>query len=212
MHSEQPIERAGEAPAGPPHWLGQMLKTALFALILFLLARLVILPYEVEGQSMTPSLVNHERVLVNRAVFSHFNPSSVLGWVPGVHVDDDEWYLFHEPERGDVLVLNPPQFSETPYIKRTIAVAGDTVDIRDGAVYVNGERLDEPYLHGLKTACDDQTYCENYVVPEGTVYVLGDNRPESFDSRSFGPVPLDNIIGKAWFSNWPLDRLGLISH
>ena len=183
MTDEQPNFEIEERTSHRAVWASQLFKTALFALILFLLARLVILPYEVEGRSMTPNLVNHERVLVNRAVYSHFDAAAWLGWVPGVDVENTDWYPFHSPAQGDVIVLNPPQFSETPYIKRTIALAGDTVDIRDGAVYVNGERLDEPYLDGLSTTCDDETWCHDFVVPEGTVYVLGDNRGESFDSR-----------------------------
>ena len=192
--------------------LGQLLKTLLFALILFLLARLVILPYEVEGRSMTPNLVNNERVLVNRAVYSHVDPATWLDWIPGISVSESSWYPFHEPQRGDVIVLNPPTFSKTPYIKRTIGIAGDVIDVHDGSVFVNGVRLNEPYLHDIETTCESEEYCHDFIVPEGMIYVMGDNREESFDSRSFGPVPLDNIIGKAWFSNWPLDRIGVISH
>jgi signal peptidase I len=198
-------------PGGTHTVLAQLMKTALFALILFLLARLVLLPYEVDGRSMSPNLVDSERVLVNRAVYSHFDIGRWLGWVPGVNQSDHAWYLFHAPERGDVLVLNPPLYSAEPYIKRVVATAGERVNIQGGSVYVNDQRLTEPYITGLITECDSDRYCDEFTVPAGTVYVLGDNRDQSYDSRSFGPVPLENVIGKAWFSNWPIDRLGPIT-
>jgi signal peptidase I len=190
----------------------ELFKTVMMALIIFLTARLFVLPYQVDGRSMAPNLENRDRVLVNRAVYMHLNLDLLVGWIPGVDTDDTDYYPFHSPERGDIVVLHPPESSPEPYIKRTIAVAGDTVDIHDGLVFVNGEQLVEPYIQGAVTECDRSTYCDGYVVPPGTIYVLGDNRQHSYDSRSFGPVPLDNVIGKAWFSNWPADRIGLLPH
>lgn len=189
----------------------EIFRTLLFALIIFMAARLLILPYQVDGQSMAPNLANHERVLVNRAVYMHLDLDRLIGWIPGLGgVTDEPYYPFHAPEPGDIVVVNPPQFSTAPYIKRTIAIAGDIVDIRAGRVFVNGVALDEPYLGGMATNCYSPDYCEGYLVPEGAIYVLGDNRPDSFDSRSFGAVPLDNVIGQAWFSNWPAEEFGPI--
>lgn len=191
--------------------LGEIFRTLLFALIVFLSARLLVLPYQVDGRSMAPNLQDRERVLVNRAVYIHLNLDSLVGWIPGLGgVADDSYYPFHSPQPGDIVVLNPPQYSTEPYIKRTIATAGDVVDIRDGKVFVNGVELDEPYVDGVDTYCYSSEFCTGYVVPLDTIYVLGDNRPDSFDSRSFGAVPLDNIIGKAWFSNWPAETFGPI--
>lgn len=203
-------------PRGRPAFLqglGDLLKTGLLALVVFFGARLVILPYQVDGRSMTPNLQDEERVLVNRAVYMRVDLDRLVGWVPGVDLEPgDLRYPFHGPERGDVVVLNPPEHSDEPYIKRVIAVAGDEISFRGGYVYIDGERLDESYLDGPITDCDGADYCEGYVVPEGHVFVLGDNRGGSLDSRAFGPVPLDHIIGKAWFVNWPLDKVGPIPH
>ena len=185
-----------------------ILKTGLFALIIFLTARLLIIPYQVDGKSMAPSLEDTDRVLVNRAVYMHFDLARFLNWIPGVDTTESAFYPFHSPDRGDILVLNPPSESDEPFIKRAIALAGDTVEIQDGLVFINGQRLDEPYLDGAVTNCEGPEYCDRFVVPDGFVYVLGDNRQHSFDSRSFGPVPLENVIGKAWFANWPSDRFG----
>jgi signal peptidase I len=199
------------APGGGRSVLvGQILKTGLFALILFLLARLIVLPYEVDGRSMSPNLIDTERVLVNRAVYTHFDLKRWSDWIPFSASSEEDWYPFHGPEPGDVLVLNPPTISDEPFIKRVVAVAGDTISIHDGYVYVNGKHQTEPYIRGPITECESELYCTDFVVPPGTVFVLGDNRQDSFDSRSFGPVPLGNVIGRAWFTNWPLNRIGRI--
>lgn len=191
--------------------VGEILQTLLFALIVFLSARLLILPYEVDGRSMAPNLEDSERVLVNRAIYMHLDLDRLLGWVPGLDdVTEEPYYPFHSPDPGDIVVLNPPQYSNEPYIKRTLATAGDIVDVRDGQVFVNGIALDEPYVNGAITDCHAATYCEDYVVPPDSIYVMGDNRSDSLDSRSFGAVPLDNVIGQAWFSNWPADKFGPI--
>ena len=90
-------------------------------------------------------------------------------------------------------------------VKRVVGLPGETVEMRDGRVYVDGELLEEPYLTGF----DDSTVAPE-VVPEGHYYVLGDNRAVSFDSRSLGPISQSQIIGKAWISYWPLDRLNVL--
>jgi signal peptidase I len=187
-----------------------VINTFMLALVIFLTARLLVLPYQVDGRSMAPNLEDRDRVLVNRAVYMHLDLAKFLDWIPGVDTSDTAFYPFHSAERGDIVVLNPPQYSPEPFIKRTIGVAGDVIDIKDGFVYVNGWQLDEPYIDGAVTDCGRSLYCARFVVPDGTIFVLGDNRQHSFDSRSFGPVPLDNVIGKAWFANWPADRIGFI--
>ena len=159
---------------------------------------------------MDPSLHPGERLLVNRPVYLPFDLTRLLNLLPG---DDrsGEWvaYPFHAPERGDIVVFHPPSTTGKPYIKRVIGLPGDRISFEDGYVTVNGERLVEPYLRGAITDCERGDHCR-LMVPEGTVYVLGDNRDNSSDSRLFGPVAVDEIIGKAWFTNWPLDDFGFI--
>lgn len=115
-------------------------------------------------------------------------------------------HRFQSAHYGDVVVFTPPVQSDKPYIKRVIGLPGDTIDIRDGAVYRDGVRLDEPYIDGAETACFHAPNC-SLTIPEGMIYVLGDNRPNSSDSRVFGPVPRDNILGEVLFSFWPLDDI-----
>lgn len=206
----QPQEAPGSTPSRRKTLLAELINTFMLALVIFLTARLLVLPYQVDGRSMAPNLEDHDRVLVNRAVYMHLDLARLLGWIPGVDASDTDYYPFHSPERGDIVVLNPPQYSPEPFIKRTIGVAGDVIDIKGGFVFVNGRQLDEPYIDGAITDCGRSMYCHGFVVPEGMIFVLGDNRQHSMDSRSFGPVPLENVIGKAWFANWPADRIGVI--
>jgi len=192
--------------------VSEFVRTIALAALVFLGARMFVLPYEVEGASMTPNLHNRERVLVNRSVYYHFNLNSWLNKIPGVQMDGEHvLYPFHSPERGDIVVLHPPVKNSTqPYIKRVIGLAGETVSFKDGWVYINGTRLDESYINGPITDCDTGPNCHDGTVPTGYVFVLGDNRENSADSRSFGFVKIDEIIGKAWFANWPMDRIGIL--
>ena len=141
-------------------------------------------------------------------------------WLPFLDSEGREvLYPFHPPRRGEVIVFHfcdvhcdtedasqesaGPQIPSRDFVKRIIAVPGDTVEIRRGKVYVNDELLEEPYIVDSSRASDDGTWrmtAEEY-------FVLGDNRPSSNDSRRFGPVPLNNILGKAWITYWPFPQL-----
>jgi len=112
-------------------------------------------------------------------------------------------YIFHQPERGDVIIFQPSN-SGADYIKRIIALPGDTVEIKGGAVYINGSKLDEPYIK------DPPNYTfHQKTIPENEYFVLGDNRNNSNDSHTGWTVPDENIIGKAWLSIWPPSEWGL---
>lgn len=100
------------------------------------------------------------------------------------------------------------EFNKTSYIKRVIGVAGDHVKIEGGNVYINGEKLDEPYLReGIQT---EQKVFSDIVVPENCVFVMGDNRPQSMDSRSFGCIPVEKVESKVWIRFWPLNKFGKV--
>lgn len=163
------------------NWL-PTIRFILLCFALWLGLRVVAPSYAIEGESMWPSFHDGGRVILNGA------------------------YRFQSAHYGDVVVFNPPFESDKPYIKRVIGMAGDTIDIHDGAVYRNGVRLDEPYIHGAETTCYHEPHCA-LTVPDGMLYVLGDNRPNSSDSRVFGPVPRHNVLGEVLFSFWPLDDI-----
>lgn len=190
--------------------LREILETALIAILIFVGVRTLVLNFRVDGSSMLPSLVNGEMLLVNRNSYDSYDLYSLVDWIPGVnHADAKEFTPFAGPHRGDVIVFNPPVTSDKPYIKRVIGLPGDTVEIKDGGVWINGIKLDETYLHGDTTECEPRA-CDPVVVPEGSIFVLGDNRAHSSDSRYFGTVEISEIVGKAWITYWPIGHIGSV--
>lgn len=160
--------------------LREWLETVVVALLVALVIRgFVVQVYLVEGESMEPTLHTQERLLVNKFL-----------------------YWFRGPAPGEIVVLRDPTQGRE-LIKRVVAVAGETVEVRSGVVYVDGKPLDEPYKNTLYTQYPDTPAVE---VPEGSIYVMGDNRGRSYDSRMIGPVEIDLVDGKAFFLFWPLDR------
>ena len=158
-------------------FIREALTTILLALVIFLGLQATIQSSIVLGSSMEPNFETGQRLIVNRVV-----------------------NRFGEIKRGDVVILRPPSNSSVDYIKRVIALSGETVEIKDGLAYIDGKTLSEPYIF------DPPRYTMKPVeVPEGYCFVLGDNRNSSNDSHIWGPLPLDNIEGKVWLSIWPPD-------
>ena len=190
----------------------EIMELLLIVLIVFGGTRLFLLPYQVDGASMTPYLANGEHLFVNRTAYAHIDLNDIINVLPGEdRASTNEFYPFSQPQRGDVIVLTPPVVSNDPYVKRVIGLPGETVSFYDGLVFIDGEPLTESYIEGAITTCRHGPWCA-VTVPMDSVYVLGDNRQNSSDSRVFGPVHESSIIGKAIFSNWPLSKLGPIEH
>ena len=125
-------------------------------------------------------------------------------------------YYMRQPERGDIVTFTDPEVPTRTLIKRVIATGGQTVDLVNGEVVVDGAALDEPYTKGkpsypLSRTAVNADISYPYKVPEGSVWVMGDNRTESQDSRYFGAVPVDTISGRASLVYWPLSSFGLLS-
>ena len=187
-----------------PRILREVIETALLALLIFLAVRSAVQNFKVEGDSMVPSLDDGQYIIVNKLAYAQFD-LGIFDFLPFFDAGEDSTiHLLGSPGRGDVIVFKSPNDPNRDFIKRVIGVGGDKVEIRDGVVYVNGEALEEPYITGRNT-CP----CQTWEVPEGRYFVMGDHRNNSSDSRSFGFVPEKNIIGKAWFSYWPLEDVGL---
>jgi signal peptidase I len=195
-NQEQPPQAQTKSQASRA--IREIVETLLLAALIFFLVRLVVLNFRVDGESMLPNLDDGEMLLVNRNAYLYFD------------VGGTRYYPFDPPERGDVIVFDPPTKSDKPYIKRIIGLPGEEITFRDGYVYVNGQRLEEDYLQD-KTRCGRRDECD-VVVPPDDVFVLGDHRSNSSDSRVFGPVPISSIIGKAWVSYWPIDDIGFVPH
>ena len=162
--------------------LREITKIILLALIIFLVVSITLGSFRVDGESMEPSLQDGEYILVNKIAYS-----------------------FHPPQRGDIIVFDSPSNPGRDFIKRVIAIPGDTVEIRDGQVYINGEAIDEPYI----SEPPEYTYPLTQV-EEDEYFVLGDNRNHSSDSHIWGMVPRENIVGRAWICYWPLSEWGLV--
>lgn len=190
----------------------EIVETLLLALVIFVGVRLIVLNFRVDGESMVPNLTNGEMLLVNRNVYFHFDLNGVLDALPLIERDGENIvYPFHPPERGDIIVFEPPvQSSDKPYIKRVIGLPGERVTFEGVNVFIDGVQLNEPYIVE-DTGCVGSQICD-VVVPEGHIFVLGDNRNNSSDSRSFGVVDVDDIIGKAWIGYWPTDEIGIVDH
>lgn len=205
----------GSEPAGGRRaftFARELIETVLLTLVIFVAVRTLVVNFRVDGESMSPSLANGQYLLVNKAIFFHFDLNALRNILPGQdRQGKDEVYLFHPPQRGDIIVFDPPLRSDKPYVKRVIGLPGDRIAVRDNKVYVNGTGIDENYI----SAPPRYTYPLNggeFIVPAGSIFVLGDNRNNSSDSHVFGQVPLDNVIGKAIVSYWPPEGFGIIPH
>ena len=119
-------------------------------------------------------------------------------------------YRLHSPQRGDIIILRPPTDNSKDFIKRVIALPGERLLIRDGIVYINGHRLEEPYLPEAWTLFNNWGDPNGTVIPPNQYFVMGDNRNRSQDSRVFGPIGRDRIDGRAWFRIWPINHFGAI--
>ena len=172
-----------EMPATPWHvhlrrFLRDVLEAGIMALVLFVLLQATIQNTVVEGQSMEPNLISGQRLLVNKLA-----------------------YRLGEPARGDIVVIDSPRGTSEKLIKRIVGLPGETVELRGGRVYINGQLIEETYHPAVGMRPYPPT-----IVPPGYYFLLGDNRDHSGDSRVWGSVPRDLIVGRALVSIWPPDR------
>lgn len=164
--------------------LREVVITVLIAVAIFALLRLTVQSYTVVMSSMLPNFREGDCIMVSKVA-----------------------YRSSDPQRGQVIIFNPPFDSPHPYIKRVIGLPGETVEIKDETVFVNGIALVEEYTMEPPNYTMSATQ-----VPADEYFVLGDNRNNSTDSHTGWTVPRDKIIGKAWFLYWPPGRWGVVKH
>lgn len=177
----------------------EALEVIALALVMFIAVRTVVQNFVVDGASMVPAFRQGDLLVVNKLAYRSFD----LSWLPWS--DNRGWRPFGTPQRGDVLVFRYPRDPSRDFIKRVVALPGQTVEVRDGAVYVDGMRVEEPYI----AQAPAYGYGPEVVAP-GQFFVLGDNRNNSFDSHSWGMLGEDFLIGRADLRYWPLSALGLV--
>lgn len=205
--SERSREDRASSKKGGGSWLEfPIILIVAFALVFFFVRPYVVEAFYIPSESMTPTLEVGDRVLVNKFI-----------------------YRFTEPERGDIIVFKTPEGlnnavdgnpvarligwfqgrrdERQDLIKRVVALPGDAITVRNGRLFVNGERRNEPYLN---RELPDQSFFDQTTVPRGKVFVMGDNRSNSRDSRFIGPIPKENIEGEAFVRFWPPGRIGLL--
>ena len=190
----------------------ELIETVILALVIFLALRFSVQNYRVEGPSMQPTLFGGQHLMVNRLVYLRFDPRDLPSFLP--FVDDGaerDLFPFHPPHRGEIVVFRFPDETRD-FVKRVIGVPGDTVQIEEGQVFLNGQPLDEPYV--ARRGGRDM---DAITVTGGSYFVLGDNRARSDDSRprlgssdGWRPVPAENVVGRVWFRYWPLAQWELL--
>lgn len=163
-------------------FLVEVLQTVVLALVLYFLIDSVLARVRVENISMEPTLQPGEFLLVNKLA-----------------------YRLGEASHGDVVIFHYPLNPNEDYIKRVIGLPGDEVTVQNGQVSVNGSVVDEPYIMA------PPHYNNTWTVPEGQLFVLGDNRNSSSDSHNWGFVPYENLVGKALLIYWPLDQVKILT-
>ena len=183
----------------------ELIKTILYALILLGLLQILVKNFEVEGPSMEPALFQSERIFVNQLMYHRIDLENLSRFVP-FYKSNGYSSPFGTPNRGDIIIFEYPPDPSKMFVKRVIGVPGDIIQIDNGAVYLNNEKLLEPYL----TNSYSGQSIGPITVENNTFFVLGDNRSESNDSRNGWLVPYENILGKAWILYWPINKLSLI--
>ncbi|MFZ5639714.1 MAG: signal peptidase I [Bacillota bacterium] len=165
-------------------YLGEILESVAIAVILAVIIRFFLFqPFYIPSGSMEPTLKPGDRIIVNKLI-----------------------YRYSQPKRGDIMVFKYPRDPARDFIKRTVGLPEETVEIKDSKVYINNKEIPQPFLEpGLKFGSFGPVE-----VPEGSYFMMGDNRNNSEDSRVWGTLPRENIVGKAMFIYWPLSRIGMV--
>jgi signal peptidase I len=172
----------------------ELVQTVALAVVLFLLIRNVVQNFRIDGISMEPNFHNGQFLIVNR-----------FAYCPGLHLDInpldihlEKTWCVRQPKRGDVIVFEYPKDLSRDFIKRVIGLPGDTVEVRGGKILINGQPMSEPFGPNPGSSTDGPI-----TVGPDEVFVMGDNRNNSSDSRTWGSLPLKYVIGKALLSYWP---------
>jgi signal peptidase I len=191
MMSKQQSKKSGTAPKAegysPKRFMRDIVEVVVPAVILFLIIHTFFLESRfVPSPSMVPTIEVQDRFLLNKTA-----------------------YWFKTPQRFEIIIFKPPTEagSREDFVKRVIGLPGETIRVHRGVVYINGEPLREPFISPDRAPIQE---FGPYIIPDGHLFMMGDNRNNSQDSRYWGPLPLKNVKGQAWWRFWPLNRMGVI--
>ena len=189
-----------------PRLAREILEAVLLALVVLIVLQATVRNFKVEGSSMAPTLESGQFLVVDQASFLKFDRERLSRVVPFWKVDDAEpEFVFTPPDRGEIIVFRYPRDTTKDFVKRVLGLPGETVEVRSGTVYVNGEAIREQYLRRL-----DGSSVPPLILGEKEYYVIGDNRRNSNDSRAWGAVPEENIVGRVWLVYWPWDDIHFV--
>lgn len=164
-----------------------ILEVFVLAIGIFLVVYLLVLrPHQIKGASMFPNFKDGEYLLTEKIT-----------------------YYRQDPQRGDVVVFKPP-ISDDEFIKRVIGLPGETISLKNGKFTIDGDVLKEDYIKVETNGSNFLSEGEEYIIPDGQYFVVGDNRPQSSDSRTWGPIAKKAITGKAWLVYWPVNLAGMV--
>ena len=184
-----------------PRQLSEILEIIALALIIFLGVRSVAQNFIVSGESMSPTFQANQLLIANRLAYIDIN----ISWIPW-HTGS-RWQPFGNPKQGEIVIFSFPGDTERDFLKRILGVPGQTIEIRNGTIFVDDKALNEPYIvDPWFGTMSPQT------IPANNFFVVGDNRKNSFDSRSWGMLEKDLLIGRADIRYWPIRELGFIEH
>ncbi|MDO8886156.1 signal peptidase I [Candidatus Oleimmundimicrobium sp.] len=178
-------EAPGKESKSSPFWA--FIKETVFIVIAaflfsFVIRLFIVEAFTIQQHSMDPTLHDSDRVLVSKFI-----------------------YRLSDIEDGDIIILKSPM-NKTDFVKRVVATEGQTIEIKEGVLVIDGKPVEESYIKN-----HDLSGLEPIEIPQDYVFVAGDNRPNSYDSRIFGPIPEDDVVGKVFFIYWPVDRIGLVN-
>jgi len=189
-----------------PRLAREITEAVLIALLVLVVLQTTVRNFKVEGSSMVPTLDGGQYLVVDQASFFKFDKERLSRAVPFWKASEAEpQFAFDPPTRGEVIVFNYPLDPSKDFVKRVVGLPGETVEVQGGIVLVDGKALPEPYLQRK-----DSSDAPPLTLGEKEYYVIGDNRRNSNDSRSWGAVPEDSIVGRVWLVYWPWNDIHFV--
>ncbi len=202
---EQPVVATESRGDSARSLVWEIIQTVLLTIAIFLAVRSVVQNFRVEGASMDPTLHTGQYLLINKVLYARADGTLLERLIPDRTPQDMPNFIFGGPERGDIVVFLSPGQTDKDFIKRVIALPGETIEGKNGRIFIDGRQLVEPYL-----AEDPVGDFPAKMIPKDHVWVMGDNRNRSSDSRVFGPINESKIVGRAILRIWPVNRLGFL--